>query len=164
MIFLGGPAYSMAITLFTILLTSGIGSYLSRNLSERPFKLLATVIPVIVVTILVHTLLLDSIIASLMNLTHFMRGLVAVLLISPIGLLMGMPFPAGLRYVDTFRAELNPWSWGINACATVVGSTVCIIISSSIGLRAALAVGAAIYLIGWLVFSVSQRKYRQTTT
>ena len=162
MIFLGGPAYSMAITLFAILLFSGIGSFLSRNFSERPFKLLATVIPVMVITILVYALFLDDIIAQLMDLSHFMRGLAAVLLISPLGLLMGMPFPAGLRYVDTFRAELNPWAWGINAFATVVGSGACILISSSIGLRAALVFGATIYLIGWLIFAASQRQFKST--
>jgi spermidine synthase len=163
MIFLGGPAYSMAITLFTILLSSGIGSFLSRNFSERPFKLLATVIPVMVITILAYALFLDDIIARLMNLSHLMRGLATVLIIAPLGLLMGMPFPAGLRYVDTFRTELNPWAWGINAFATVVGSAACILISSSFGLRAALLFGSATYLIGWLVFTVSQRQLKSTT-
>ena len=163
MIFLGGPAYSMAITLFTILLSSGIGSFLSRNFSERPFKLLAAVIPVMAIMILAYALFLDDIIARLMNLSHFMRGLATVLIIAPLGLLMGMPFPAGLRYVDTFRTELNPWAWGINAFATVVGSAACILISSSLGLRAALAFGSATYLIGWLVFTVSQRQLKSTT-
>jgi hypothetical protein len=160
MVFLGGPAYSMAVTLFTILLSSGIGSFLSRNLSQRPFKLLAFVIPLLVIIIFIHALFLDRIIADLMGLSHFMRGLAAVLLISPLGLLMGMPFPAGLRYVDAFRRELNPWAWGINACATVLGSTVCILISSVLGFRAALIIGAAIYLTGWLLFAASQRRFK----
>ena len=163
MIFLGGPAYSMAITLFTILLSSGIGSFLSRNFSKRPFILLATVIPLMVITILVYAFFLDDMIAQLMYLSHFMRGLVTVLIIAPLGLLMGMPFPAGLRYVDSFRTELNPWAWGINAFATVVGSSACILISSSLGLRAALIFGSMIYLIGWIIFASSQRKFKSAT-
>ena len=117
-----------------------------------------------VTAILVYALFLDTIIAQLMNLSHFMRGLATVLIIAPLGLLMGMPFPAALRYVDTFRTELNPWAWGINAFATVVGSATCILISSSIGLRAALVCGAVTYLIGWLIFTASQRQYKSTTT
>jgi len=163
MIFLGGPAYSMAITLFTILLFSGIGSFLSQNLSERPFKLLATVIPALCLLILLHALFLDRILTNLMYLSHFMRGLAAGLLIAPLGLLMGMPFPAGLRYVDKYRVELNPWAWGINACATVIGSTVCIFIFSLLGLRAALAFGSVMYLIGWLTFTISQHPFRIAT-
>jgi spermidine synthase len=162
MIFLGGPAYSMAVTLFTILLSSGIGSFLSRNLSQKPFRLLSLVIPLLMVLILLHAFFIDGIIANLMGLSPLMRGLASVLLIAPLGLLMGMPFPAGLRYVDTFRKELNPWAWGINACATVLGSTACILISSAIGFRAALVIGAAIYLTGWLLFAISQRQFRIT--
>jgi len=163
-IFLGGPAYSMAITLFTILLSSGIGSFVSGSLSQRPFKLLAFVIPMLIVTIVFHALFLDRIIANLMHLSPVMRGVATVLLIAPLGMLMGMPFPAGLRYIDTFRTELNPWAWGINACATVVGTAVCIVISSSIGFNAALFFGSGIYLIGWLIFTISQRQFRTTTT
>ncbi len=162
MIFLGGPAYSMAVTLFTILLSSGIGSFLSRNLSHKPFRLLAFVIPLLILITILHAFFLDRIIANLMGLPLLMRGVAAVLLIAPLGLLMGMPFPAGLRYVDAFRRELNPWAWGINACATVLGSTVCILISSVLGFRAALVIGAAIYLIGWLLFAASQRRFKIT--
>jgi len=162
MVFLGGPAYSMAITLFTILLSSGIGSFLSRNLSQKPLKLLAFVIPLLIIIVVLHALFLDRMIANLMSLSLFMRGLTVIVLVAPLGLLMGMPFPAGLRYVDTFRRELNPWAWGINACATVLGSIGCILISSILGFRAALIIGGAIYLAGWLLFAISQRQFRIT--
>jgi hypothetical protein len=72
---------------------------------------------------------------------------------------MGMPFPAGLRYVDQFRPELSQWAWGINACATVMGSGICILISSSLGFRAALIFSSLVYLSGWLVLTTSQRDY-----
>ena len=157
MVFLGGPTYSMAITLFTLLFLSGIGSFLSRNLSEHPFKLLRVVIPLLAVVICIEAFSLDRIMASLMNLSHFLRCLAVVMLISPLGLLMGMPFPAGLRYVDQFRPELNPWAWGINACATVMGSGICIVISSSLGFRAALIFSSLVYLSGWIVLTTSQR-------
>jgi len=156
-VFLGGPAYSMSITLFTILLTSGIGSFLSRNWSGRSFRLLAIVIPLLFVAIIAESLLLDRAIASLMNLSHLLRCLSAVMLVAPLGLLMGIPFPTGLRQVDQTRPELNPWAWGINACATVMGTIVCILISNLLGFRIALILAAVIYLMGWLIFMTSQR-------
>ena len=158
MVFLGGPTYSMAITLFTLLFLSGIGSFLSRNLSEHPFKLLRVVIPLLAVVICIEAFSFDRIMASLMNLSHFLRCVAVVMLISPLGLLMGMPFPAGLRYVDQFRPELNPWAWGINACATVMGSGICILISSSLGFRAALIFSSLVYLSGWFILTISQRE------
>ena len=162
-VFLGGPAYSMSITLFTILLTSGIGSFLSRNWSARPFRLLAIVIPLLVVAVIVELGLLGYAIPRLMYLSHPLRALAAVGMIAPLGLLMGMPFPAGLRHVDSYRPELNPWAWGINACATVMGAVLCILISASLGFNTVLLFGAAIYLLGWLIFTFSQPRAPATT-
>jgi len=157
-VFLGGPAYSMSITLFTILLASGIGSFLSRNWSARPFRVLAVVIPLLFAAIIAESLLLDQILPKLMHLSHPLRCAAAVILLGPLGLLMGMPFPAGLRYVDKVRPELNPWAWGINACATVMGTVVCILISASFGFRIALIFAASVYLMGWLVFRTCRQR------
>jgi len=155
-VFLGGPTYSMSITLFTILLTAGIGSFVSRNWSARPFRLLAVVIPLLAVAVLAELALLGYAIPRLMYLSHPLRAVATVAMIAPLGLLMGMPFPTGLRYVDKYRPELNPWAWGINACATVMGSVLCILISSLAGFTIVLLLGAAIYLIGWLIFTLTQ--------
>jgi hypothetical protein len=155
-VFLGGPAYSMSITLFTILLSSGIGSFLSRNWSERPFRLLAIVIPLLAVAVVVELALLGYAIPHLMYLSHPLRALVTVVMLAPLAILMGMPFPAGLRYVSNYRPELTPWAWGINAYATVLGSVLCMLISSLVGFTVVLLLGAAIYLIGWLIFTLAQ--------
>ncbi len=155
-VFLGGPGYSMSITLFTILLASGIGSFLSRNWSSRPFRLLAVVIPLLIAAVIVELFFVNRAIPHLMYLSHPLRALAVVAMLAPLAILMGMPFPAGLRYVDSFRPELNPWAWGINACATVMGAVLCILISSSLGFTMALLTGAAVYLVGWITFSLSQ--------
>ena len=162
-VFLGGPAYSMSITLFTILLTSGMGSFVSRNWSARPLRLLAVVIPLLAVTVLAELALLGYAIPRLMYLSHPLRAVAAVIMIAPLGLLMGMPFPTGLRYVNSYRPELNPWAWGINACATVIGSVLCILISSLAGFTIVLLIGVGVYLIGWVTFAISQRLHALPT-
>ena len=156
-VFLGGPAYSMSITLFTILLASGIGSFLSRNWARRPFRLLAVVIPLLIAAVIIELLLVNRAIPRLMYLPHLFRALATVAMLGPLAVLMGMPFPAGLRHVDKYRPELNPWAWGINACATVMGAVLCILISSSLGFTTALLIGSAVYFVGWITFSISQQ-------
>jgi hypothetical protein len=155
-VFLGGPAYSMSITLFTILLASGLGSFLSRNWSARPLRLLAIVIPLLVLTVVAELFLLHYAIPRLMYLSHPQRAVAAVIMIAPLGLLMGMPFPTGLRRVDVLRPQLIPWAWGINACATVLGSVLCVLLSSLVGFNVVLMLAAAVYLVGWLFFSLTQ--------
>jgi hypothetical protein len=155
-VFLGGPSYSMSITLFTILLASGFGSFLSRNLSSRPFRLLTVVIPLLVALVVAELFFVNRAIPHLMYLSHPLRALTVVAALGPLAILMGMPFPAGLRHVDNYRPELNPWAWGINACATVMGAVLCILISSSLGFTMALLIGAVVYLIGWATFALSR--------
>jgi len=157
-VFLGGPSYSMSITLFTILLASGIGSFLSRNWSSRPLQLLAVAIPLLVSAVVVELFFVNRAILRLMYLSHLFRALAVVAMLAPLAILMGMPFPAGLRHVDSYRPELNPWAWGINACATVMGAPLCILISSSLGFTTTLLIGAVVYLIGWIAFSLFQHR------
>jgi hypothetical protein len=76
-------------------------------------------------------------------------------MLAPLAVLMGMPFPAGLRHVSGYRPELAPWAWGINAYATVMGSVLCMLISSLVGFTIVLLLGATIYLIGWLIFTLA---------
>ena len=159
-VFLGGPTYSMSITLFTILLASGVGSFLSRNWSARPLRLLAVVVPLLVLLVGAEAWLLNWAVPRLMGLSHPLRALAAVAMLAPLAILMGMPFPAGLRQVNACRRELNPWAWGINACATVMGAVLCILIASSLGFTAALLIGGAVYLAGWVAFAASQRQPR----
>ncbi len=155
-VFLGGPAYSISITLFTILLASGIGSFLSRNWSGRPFRLLAVVIPLLAIGVVGELAILAYAMPRLMHLSHGLRAVSAIAMIAPLAVLMGMPFPTGLRYVDRHRPELNPWAWGVNACATVIGSVVCIIVSLVAGFSTVLLLAAGVYIAGWLIFAGSQ--------
>ncbi len=155
-VFLGGPAYALSITLFTLLLASGIGSFLSQKRAAEPFRLMSVVMPVLVVAIGAEAFLLDPVLEKLMGLSLTGRAAAAVVLVAPLGILLGVPFPAGLRFLDQARPELKPWAWGINACATVVGTTTCMLIVTSVGFRAALATAAGVYLLGWLALQAAR--------
>ena len=156
-VFLGGPAYALSITMFTLLLASGSGSYLSQRAAAHPLRLMARVTPVLAAYIVILALVLDAAMLHFMGLGLPGRAAVAIALVSPLGLLMGAPFPAGMRHVESNRAELKPWAWGINACATVVGTTSCMLLVSAYGFRSALFTGAAVYVVGWLVLAASER-------
>lgn len=148
-VFLGGPAYALAITLFGLLLASALGSLLSQRRAARPLALLVPVIAAIFTLIVAEALFIDAITARLMGLNLAGRVVATALLIGPLGLLLGVPFPAGLRLLDATRPELKPWAWGINACATVVGTSSCMMLATAYGFRAALFVAAAAYALGF---------------
>ena len=57
----------------------------------------------------------------------------AVALIVPIGILLGMPLPGGMRLVAIDRADIIAWGWGINGAFSVVGATLAVFIAMNWG-------------------------------
>ena len=84
---------------------------------------------------------------------------VAVALLAPIGLLLGVPFAYGIRVLDERNPSLIPWAWSINGCLSVMGSILTVVISMNLGFRVVLVAAVLVYVIafGALRSSVSPR-------
>lgn len=146
-LFLGHPAYAMTTVLFAILFFSGIGSALSTRIQTRLVLLL------LVGLIGVYALGLPWLFARTLALPLGARMLVAALALAPAGLLMGMPFPQGLRRLGalSIRPELLlPWAWGINGALSVVASVLAALLALSFGFDVVLLCGALCYAGAWL--------------
>jgi hypothetical protein len=73
-------------------------------------------------------------------------------MLMPAGLLMGRPFPLGLRYVDSMGArDLLPWLWAANGTLSVVGSVLATILAIRLGFSAVFLVGLAAYGLALLL-------------
>ncbi|KPK85527.1 MAG: hypothetical protein AMJ81_03385, partial [Phycisphaerae bacterium SM23_33] len=83
----------------------------------------------------------------LMGLSLPLRWLVAAGAVLPVGLFLGMPFPTGLRILGRMDEAALPWAWGINACATVLGSMLCVLLSIHAGFTVSLMTAVCIYLV-----------------
>jgi hypothetical protein len=73
----------------------------------------------------------------------------------PIGLLMGMPFPTGVRLAERLHPPLVPWGWCINACATVLGSVLSVLVAMFTSFTAVLCAAAGAYLVATLALLLS---------
>ncbi len=149
-VFVGGPVYSMAITLASILVFSGVGSYIARVFRRRPGRGLAVVIVALLVATVAEILLVNLAMPRLMGLSLPARWLVTAAGLLPIGILMGMPFPTGLRLLERTDESIRPWAWGVNAFATVIGSMLCVLVSIHAGFTTALIAAMGIYALGGL--------------
>ena len=47
---------------------------------------------------------------------------ITVMLIAPVGFLMGMPFPTGLTRLEEHQQTSVRWAWSLNAASSVMGS------------------------------------------
>jgi hypothetical protein len=149
-VFVGGPVYSMAVTLASILFFSGLGSFIAKNfkgsLGRSLVIMLALLIALVFVQLWIHNLIVDR----LLFLNQPVRCLVAILAIAPLALVMGMPFPTGLRIIQRTDAAARPWAWAVNSFATVIGSILCVLLSIHFGFTVTIITAVVIYLLGGL--------------
>src|SRR5258705_9324071 len=52
----------------------------------------------------------------------FWRITISLLLVAPLGFVLGMPFPLGLRLAMRRSSALGSWAWGVNGFFTVIGT------------------------------------------
>ena len=147
------PTYSFGVVLFAVLVFSGVGSLLSPKLVRyRGWALLA--LPLVAG---LYALGITPLVQALLELPLEARVATAVLSIAPLALLMGLPFPSGIALLEERQPALIPWAWGINGCASVVGSVLAALMALSWGFSAVMLAAAAVYLVAWLAFAVSFR-------
>jgi len=92
-------------------------------------------------------LLTPYVLSAALGLGLVWRVLISLLLIAPLGFVLGMPFPKGLQAVAEAAAELVPWAWGVNGFFTVIGSVAAVILGMAFGFRFVLGVAAVCYLV-----------------
>jgi hypothetical protein len=155
-VFLGHPTYSLSVVLFTLLLTSGIGSFLTRRIPEgRLTQAAMHRLITLLLLLAVFGLATPWVIREFQAARTTIRILIAVGILAPIGLLMGMAFPIGMKIANRYSSEITPWLWGINGALSVLASVLAIAIALSAGIAATFWSGFVSYVlallaIGWL--------------
>jgi hypothetical protein len=145
---LGHPVYSLTVTLFSLLLGTGLGSVLSRRIPAarvRSAAILACV-AVAVVAILWGSVL-PAIVQAAIAWPLALRLALAVALMTPAGMLMGIPLPAGVRLLAATQPPLVAWAWGMNGALSVLGAILAVFIAMHAGFSVTLLCGAALYTL-----------------
>ena len=163
-LFLGHPIYALAVVLATLLAASGAGSALSSwgngRFGLRGFVTRTCV--VLAVLLSIYALGLSAIFYLFLGWPLVLRILLAILLIAPVGVLMGTLLPTGVRAANAFGGSgtgkiggvgsvgLVAWAWSVNGAASVLGSILAMSLSMNFGFSASLGVGIAVYLLASL--------------
>jgi spermidine synthase len=156
-LFLGHPTYALTVVIFLLMLSSGAGSLFSRRWLPRT-ELAWMPITLVIALLLVDVFFLPHWLEAWVGLGLYSRIVVSGLLLAPLGFLMGMPFPTGLRalaagpVIDvpsgaTGEDNAVEWAWAMNAAASVLGSVLAVVIAIQFGLNVTLACGVAAYLL-----------------
>ncbi|MBL8768088.1 MAG: hypothetical protein JNL94_12010 [Planctomycetes bacterium] len=148
-IVLGHPTYALSVVLSSLLGFAGIGSFLAAKLDARCPKTLMRLGLAVAVLIVVTAIGMNVLPPMLLGLGFGVRVLAVVLLLAPIGIALGMPFPTGVRALESTSPQLVPWAWAINGFSSVFASLACIVASMAVGFTVVFVAAAVIYLVGF---------------
>lgn len=135
---IGQPTLAIATVLGTLLLFSGIGSAVSHRVPWR------AALAVLTALALLWPWLIDIVAAALLPLPLAARWPLSVLVLAPLGLLMGIPFARGILAIRALP-DLIPWAWAINGGASVVSAVIAALIALSFGFGWVLWIGGLLY-------------------
>ena len=184
LLLLGTPIMALTVILFSILLSSGIGSYISGKMfSTMPHRAVLTSIPILAGIIILYYLYLQGVIASTISMELPYRIALTFGLLFPAGFLMGFQFPSLIKMAslvaiqnknkivfqyDNYRESKNNNTtllWGINIVASVIGTVLAAISAMIIGFNGNLLIGLCMYLGAGMcaLFSIYHMMNNKTT-
>ncbi|MFZ0961272.1 MAG: hypothetical protein WAO35_10235 [Terriglobia bacterium] len=157
-IFLGHPTYALSVVLFTLLLSSGLGSYTTQSTGRRCLPREGAVrIGALVVVLCAFGIFTQRTLVAFQGAVTPTRILVGVGILFPLGFLMGMAFPLGMVSASGHDVTMTPWLWGINGATSVCASVLAVVISLYAGISAAFWTGMVCYAFSWIAFLWSSR-------
>jgi hypothetical protein len=149
-VFLGHPVYALGILLFTMILSSGIGSFFSTRIVAYPL--------VAAIGILLVKFFVDGLLAGMINAALFYKIIVSIAVIFPLGFTLGLFFPSGMQLVKSGPSADTAWFWALNGIFGVLCSSLAVFISIFAGIAFNFYLAAICYVSLALVVPVLKKK------
>jgi hypothetical protein len=150
---LGHPVYSLTVTLFSLLLGTGLGSFLTRVVDDQQIRRVTmSALIAIVLLALTSRLAIPWLVDAAIPWSLAVRIAVAVAILVPAGILLGMALPGGMRMLAARRPDIVPWGWGMNGAFSVVGATLAVFIAMNWGFSTTFMAAAGVYALAAVVF------------
>lgn len=146
-VFLGHPIYGLSVVLFSLIISAGIGSFLSEKipLSTLPRQLIWCLLTCGYGILM--SLILGDVFHEYAEVDIYTRVMISIAIMSPVGVLMGFGFPTGLALTEKFDSRATAWFWGINGAAGVLGSSLAIAFNIALGIDKTLIVAGGCYAL-----------------
>jgi hypothetical protein len=157
-LFLGNPVYAVAIVLAGLLFVSGLGSaWTAQQLERRTSATRLACFAAIIVagTSVVYAFGFGAALTSLLSWPLPARMVLAFGVMLPLAA-MGMPLPLVLRHLGQTHAELLPWAWAVNGCASVIAGPLATLLALGAGLPTVLLAASSCYGLAALVAATWQ--------
>jgi len=154
---LENSSYAFATVLTSLLVSSGIGSLLSSRSAAERSSFITFILSLIIITYSISIPFASDLVSSC---PLRIKVLLVFLILMPLGLFMGVPFPAGLKILGEKRVSLIPWAWAINGCFSVLAPVLTVMLAMIAGFRVVFWLGALAYLLAFITLQGFLRRSR----
>lgn len=150
-LFLDHPHYAISLVISALLMATGVGSYLSKRLSiTKRGKIVKALFLALCLSIVAYIFILPTLFHLLLPHSLLSRQCFTLLMLFPLGILMGIPFPLGIRWLSSISSPLIPWAWCVNGCSSVLSSILAVMIALGGGFSLVLSLAACCYALATL--------------
>jgi hypothetical protein len=146
----GDPSVSFTMVLTGILIFSGFGGYCSQRIGSGGLRYVFMALIAVLILIFFG---IDPIIREILKFSKIIQVTFAILLLFLPGVLVGLPFPLGMRYLLD-RPAHRAYAWTANGCASILTSILSAQIALSLGIPIILVCACAAYLVAFLISSI----------
>lgn len=151
---LGHPTYSVTLTLFAILLFTGLGASWADRLRAPASAIARPLIAALAVALLFIAFVLPRLVPLWLPLPLPVRVALATLVIAPAAFTMGLPFPLAIRALGGERGAIA-WAWAANGCGSVVGSVLAVLGAMLLGFAVVLTLAAVVYTAALMILAAA---------
>lgn len=156
-VFLGHPVYALGILLFTIILSTGVGSLASERIpiTRAPWTYVYPLVTALAICGI--ALVFPTVAAGMEAAPVIWKIFASVALIFPVGILLGFFFPTGMRLVEEVSGGQTPWYWALNGIFGVLFSAIAVFIAIYFGITTNIYLSAIGYALSTFALMGIQR-------
>lgn len=146
-VMLGHPVLAMGVLLFTLIASTGAGSWLNERVTGDAcrWRRLAPAAAAAAFALLI--VVLPRLSAICISAPLATRIAVSIALLTPLGLLLGGFFPTGMKLARRAGLADTPWFWALNGVFGVLCSALAVLIGIYAGISVNLALAAGCYAL-----------------
>ena len=145
-----------ALVLTGMLVFSGLGSLLSDRFATRPVQGIALVAAIVLTWCALVGVALQPAMLATLDWPFAARTALLMLLIAPVSLALGMPFPLGLNQAGS--GGFLPWAWGLNGAFSVLATPLANLIAREAGFSRVLLCAAILYVVALITFPAMRKR------
>ena len=100
--------------------------------------------------LLVYSFFLPALLQNIIGSSMALKLTISIIIIAIPSVLMGIPFPMGLKLLAAIEEKNTAWAWGINGCMSVISAALAALLAVEAGFMIVMLLAVLAYALSLL--------------